>query len=192
MTQVLTPVAEPNIVGRFLQTAPQSSFLSSLPPPHPRLRVCIVVPARNEESELPRLVAALANQVGMDGLPLDAEGFEIIILLNNCTDRSAAVLRDLRPPRPLKLHAAEITLGAHEAHVGRARQILFDTAYDRFRSIGKTDGIILTTDADTRPEPDWIGQTCAEFTKNVSGVGGRILLEPEERASLPARVQRLF
>jgi len=192
MTHVLTPAAEPDIVGHLLQAASQCSFLSSLPPPHPRVRVCIVVPARNEESELPRLVAALAEQVGLDGLPLDAEVFEIIILLNNCTDRSAAVLRELRLPRPLKLHAAEITLGAHEAHVGRARQILFDTAYDRFRSIGRADGLILTTDADTRPEADWIGQTCAEFTKNVSGVGGRILLEPEERAGLPASVQRIF
>ncbi|HEX6567278.1 MAG TPA: hypothetical protein VF020_23505, partial [Chthoniobacterales bacterium] len=87
---------------------------------------------------------------------------------------------------------AEITLGAREAHVGRARQILFDTAYHRFHAIGRRDGLILTTDADTRPEPDWIAQTCAEFAKNVSGVGGRILLEPEERAALPASVQWLF
>ena len=163
-----------------------------LPPPHPRLRVCVVVPARNEESELPRLISALASQVGLDGLPLDPDVFEIIILLNNCLDRSAAVLRDLRPAGLPKLHVAEITLEASEAHVGRARQILFDTAYDRFRSIRRLDGLILTTDADTRPEPDWIGQTCAEFTKNVSGVGGRVLLEPEERAALPPSVQRLF
>jgi Glycosyl transferase family 2 len=192
ITQVLIPVAEPDLLGRFQQAAPQFSFLLSLPPPHPRLRVCIVVPVRDEELELPRLVAALAGQVGLDGLRLDPEVFEVIILLNNCSDHSATVLRDLCPKVPLKLHIAEITLEAPEAHVGRARQILFDTAYHRFCSIGRADGLILTTDADTRPEQDWIGQTCAEFAENVSGVGGRILLEPEERTALPACVQRLF
>jgi hypothetical protein len=191
MTQSSMPVAA-DFLGRFRPAVIPTSFSSKLPPPHPRLQVCVVVPARNEESQLPRLVAALANQLGLNGLPLDPEVFEIIILLNNCVDRSAAVLRALRPLGLLKLHVAEITLEAHEAHVGRARQILFDTAYDRFCAIGRQDGLILTTDADTRPEPDWIGQTCAEFAKNVSGVGGRILLEPEERAALPVSVQRLF
>jgi Glycosyl transferase family 2 len=192
MTPSLSPVSEPDFVHRSRQPVAPSFLSLRLPPPHPRLRVCVVVPVRNEESELPRLIRALASQVGWDGLPLDPDGFEIIILLNNCVDRSAAVLRDLRPLELPKLHVAEITLKASEAHVGRARQILFDTAYDRFRSIGRFDGLILTTDADTRPEPDWIRQTCAEFTENVSGVGGRILLEPEERAALPPGVQWLF
>jgi Glycosyl transferase family 2 len=186
------PVAASGSFGHFRQAAAPSAFSLRLPPPHPRLQVCVVVPARNEEFELPRLVAALANQLDLNGLPLDPEVFEIIILLNNCVDGSAAVLRDLRPLGSLKLHVAEITLEAHEAHVGRARQILFDTAYDRFGTIGRENGLILTTDADSRPEPDWIGQTCAEFAKNVSGVGGRILLEPEDRAALPASLQRLF
>jgi Glycosyl transferase family 2 len=161
-------------------------------PPHPRLKVCVVVPARNEECGLPRLITALTGQVHSDGEPFDPETFEIIVLLNNCNDRSAAVLQTFARPGPLRLHVAEITLEAFEAHVGRARQILFDMAYDRFCSIGKADGIILTTDADTRPEPDWIAQNCAEFAKNIAGVAGRILLEPEERAALPEGVQRLF
>ena len=192
MTPSLSPVFEPDFVHRSQQSVVSSLLSLRLPPPHPQLRVCVVVPARNEESELPRLIRALANQLGWDGLPLDPDGCEIIILLNNCVDRSAAVLRDLCPLGLPKLHVAEITLEASEAHVGRARQILFDTAYHRFRSIGRLDGLILTTDADTRPEPDWIRQTCAEFTEHVSGVGGRILLEPEERAALPPNVQRLF
>jgi glycosyltransferase involved in cell wall biosynthesis len=192
VTESSVPVVEPDSVGCSLQVVAPSSFPLRLPAPHPRLRVCVVIPARNEESNLPHLIAALAGQFGLDGLPFDPEVFEVIVLLNNCIDRSATVLRDLRPPRLLKLHVGEITLEAHEAHVGRARQILFDTAYDRFRAIGRADGLILTTDADTRPEPTWIGETRAEFTKKVSGVGGRILLEPEERAALPANVQRLF
>ncbi|MBV9873090.1 MAG: glycosyltransferase [Verrucomicrobia bacterium] len=192
MTQSLMQFAEPDFQRRARQTVTSPPFSLRLPPPHPRLRVCVVVPARNEESELPRLIMALAGQLGLDGLPLDPEVFEIIILLNNCIDRSATVLRDLRPASALKLHVAEVTLQAFEAHVGRARQMLFDTAYDRFRSIGRLDGLILTTDADTRPESDWIGQTRAEFTKNLSGIGGRVLLEPSERAALPPSVQQLF
>src|SRR5260221_7344388 len=130
MTQSLMPVPASNSLVCFRQSVAPSSFSLRLPPPHPQLQVCVVVPARNEESELPHLVAALAGQVGLDGLPLNPGVFEIIILLNNCIDRSAAVVRNLRPPSSLKLHIAEITFEAHEAHVGRARQTLFDTAYD--------------------------------------------------------------
>jgi hypothetical protein len=186
-------VAESEPSGCSQPDVASPPFLLTLPPPHPRLKVCVVVPARNEELKLPGLIAALTGQFGSDGLPLDPEVLEIIILLNNCIDRSAGILRDVRPSGFLRLHVAEITLEAHEAHVGRARQILFDTAYQRFSSIGRADdGLILTTDADTRPNPDWISQNRAEFAKNVSGVGGRILLEPEERKALPANVHRLF
>jgi hypothetical protein len=178
-------------LGRAQPITPAAPSLR-LSAPHPRLKVCVVVPARNEECGLPGLVTALARQVGLDGRPLDPEIFEVIVLLNNCSDRSAEVLQNVRLSASLRLHVAEITLETFEAHVGRARQILFDTAYDRFCSISKTSGIILTTDADTRPSLDWIAQNCAEFAKNVSGVAGRILLEPQERALLPKGVQRLF
>ena len=160
-----------------------------LPAPHPRMRACIVVPARNEEAALPALIAALAGQRGHDGAPLDPRVFEIVLLLNNCTDRTAGVTRDLQNKNPaLALHVAEISFAADEAHVGRARQALFDLASTRLRDAG----LILTTDADSRPAPDWIAQNESEIARGVDGVGGRIVLDPAEAAALPPGVRRLL
>ena len=154
-----------------------------LPPPSADLRAVVAVPARNEEDGLPRLVAALAAQT-------DARlgGVELLVVLNNTTDGSAAAVRQAAERVPhLTVHVADVTLGAHEAHVGRARQIALDVAYARLGG----RGLILTTDADTRPLPDWIAQTEAEIARGADAVGGRILLCSDDRAAMPARLRRL-
>lgn len=164
-----------------------------LPAPHPALRSCVVIPARNEETSLPALVAALAGQRDLGGRPLDPDGYEVVFLLNNCDDRTAAVGAALRREYPrLALHLAEVVFPPEQAHVGKARQALFNAAFKRFHQLGKPGGLILTTDADSRPAPDWIAQTEAEIARGVVGVGGRICLDPTEAAALPAGVRRFL
>jgi hypothetical protein len=165
----------------------------NLPKPNPLLQCSIVVPAKNEEASLPALVAALATQITLDGTPLLREKYEIIFLLNNCTDRTAQIVAELQKALvEVKLYCAEITLAPDEAHVGRARQILFDVAAERFRDLDRSTGLILTTDADTVPAPDWIAQTEIEIARGVDGVGGRITLPAGELAKLPDGVRRYF
>jgi len=157
------------------------------------MRSCVVVPARNEEVTLAPLITALAGQHDLRGNPLDAASFEVVLLLNNCTDRTAEIARELqRMYSGLRLHVADVSFEPNEAHVGRARQALFDLAFARFQFLDRRAGLILTTDADSRPAPDWIAQTEAEIATGVAGVGGRILLEPAEQATLPVGVRRLF
>lgn len=164
-----------------------------MPAPHPKLRACVVVPARNEEATLPALISALADQRDLHGTALDPDSYEVIVLLNNCTDRTAEVGLALRAAFPrLPLHIPEISFAAEHAHVGRARQALFDSAFSRFLSLMKADGLILTTDADSKPAPNWIAQTQAEIAEGVVGVGGRICLDPLEAAVLPAGVRRFL
>lgn len=165
----------------------------ALPASHPNLRSCVVVPARNEETALPGLIAALADQRDLQGNLLDPDCYEVIVLLNNCTDRTAeigAIVRRIFPR--LHLHLPEISFAAEHAHVGRARQALFDLAFSRFQNFAKPDGLILTTDADSRPAADWIAQTEAEIADGVVGVGGRICLDSSEAATLPAGVRRFL
>lgn len=172
----------------LFEAPPRGLAILPLPPPSAALRYCVVVPARDEEAALPALVAALAAQVGSDGNPWDRAEWEIVLLLNNCRDRSGEVARAAAMARPeLTLHVAEIELAAHEAHVGRARQLLFDTAASRCPS-----GVILTTDADTIPAPDWIAETAREISAGADCVGGRVLLHAHEQAALPPPVRRLF
>ena len=161
-----------------------------LPAPSPGLQAVVAVPARDEAARLPALVAALAGQTDTAGRPLAPGLFEAIVLVNNSADGSAEAARRAAQAFPhLTLHVAEVTLGPREAHVGRARQIALDAAWGRLALAD--GGLLLTTDADTRPAPDWLARTAAELRGGADAVGGRILLDPAERAALPPRLRRL-
>lgn len=163
------------------------------PEPHARLQVCVVIPVRNEQALLPFVVAALAGQRDLRGVPLDAQDYEVLLLLNNCSDATAAVAETLKERFPrLTLHVAQIAFDPAEAHVGRARQSLFDVAFQRFDRLNRPAGLILSTDADSCPAPDWIAQNALEIAAGVDGVGGLISLDRVERSALPAGVCRLF
>ena len=165
----------------------------ALPAPHPALRACVVVPARDEAERLPRLVASLADQRDRAGRPLSPGVFEAVVLLNNCRDGSRAALDAAARAVPhLRLHAAEVEFAPPDAHVGRARQVLLDAAHDRLAAVGRPDGLLLTTDADTRVPPDWIASARAEVDAGADLVGGRVTLDPAERAAIPDAVRRLF
>ena len=165
--------------------------LSCLPPPDAALRAAVAVPVRDEAARLPALVASLARQRRLDGRPLADGHAEVLLVLNNCTDGSAAVARALAARHPrLRLRVAEVTLPPARANVGTARGLAMDAAAARLRAVGRPGGLVLTTDADSCVAPDWIAATEAEVAAGADAVGGRICLLPRERAALPPSVRR--
>ncbi len=157
------------------------------------LRASVIVPARNEAKRLPALIQALAAQQDSTGRIFKCGIFDVLILLNNTTDRSSSVVAQLIAQYPmLKIQVASVSLGKHESHVGRARQIVMDAAWDRLDSIGQFNGLILSTDADTAPDSHWLMETQAEISTGVDVIGGRALLLPAERHALTPRVRRLY
>lgn len=162
-------------------------------PPARALCASVIVPARNEAALLPRALGALARQRGGQGRPLPAARYEVLVLLNNCTDASAAVAARLQSEHPaLRLHIAEATLPPGKAHVGTARRLLMDAACRRLGRVGCPRGVILSTDADSAVAPDWIAATLAETAAGADAVGGRVQLIPEEKARLAPHARRLF
>ena len=155
------------------------------------LRYVVAVPARDEAEALPRLVAALEAQRDPEGSPFERAEAEALVVLNNCADRSAAVVEALAATRPW-LRTLSVRLGPVEAHVGRARQIAMDAACVRLLEAGRPGGIVISTDADTEPAPDWVAQTAAEVARGADAVGGRALLRADERAALAPGVRRLY
>lgn len=148
-------------------------------------RAVVVVPARNEEAGLAATLDALRLQVGLDGEALDWDSYEVLLLLNNCTDRSALVAQKyaLEHER-FRLHVMECELAADEAHVGTARRRLMDLACDRLEWLGAEYGAILSTDADTLVAEDWIAANLAEISAGAEVVGGVIELVAEDRDGL--------
>lgn len=147
--------------------------------------LCVIVPVRDEAANLETTLLALANQIDLDGKPLDKNRYEIILLANNCSDNSAEIARRFAKNHPkLILHVVEITLERDRAHIGWVRKILMDEAYRRLKSIGRDFGVIASTDGDTRVAPTWIAATLAEIKAGSDAVGGRIVTENREKEKL--------
>ena len=148
-------------------------------PPSPRLRVSVAIPAHREVEALAACLRALANQTDLRGMPLDPACFEIILLVNNSSDGSTALAHRFADRHPeLALHIVDLTLAPEHAHVGWARRLAMDEAFDRFRLLDRSDGVIATTDADTLVAPDWIARTLAEMEQGADAVGGRLMVFP--------------
>ena len=88
---------------------------------------------------------------------------------------TADVARRLARSSPgVPIHVVEIDFPVGEAHVGAARRLAMDEACQRLLTLGRTDGIIATTDADTVVAPTWLAAIMRECERGVEAVGGRI------------------
>ncbi|MFC0618087.1 glycosyltransferase [Deinococcus budaensis] len=147
----------------------------------------VAVPARNEAERIGRTVRALAGQVGAGGQPLD--GYEVWIVVNNSSDQTAQrAARAIPAGRPVRV--VTHTLPPEDANVVGARRAALDLAAARLG--GNLDGLIVTTDADSVPAPDWLRHLQAAFGLGADAACGRILLCPQERARLPGPVRRVY
>jgi hypothetical protein len=149
--------------------------------PEPACEVVVAVPVRDEARSIRATLDSLAAQVDQSGTPIDPRTFEVILLANNCSDRTVEIACEFSSSRDsrLKLHVVDLSLNA-DAHVGHARRLAMDEACRRLIRIGKPRGIIATTDGDTRVSPVWVSATRSEIWKGVDAVGGRIKLDPAD------------
>ena len=138
------------------------------------------MPVRDEARRLPAALRSLASQRDTDGTLFDPRRFEIIVLANNCSDASAAIVRRFAARRPwLQLHVVEVAFPPDVAHVGHARACLMNEAWRRLSASRGEGGIIASTDGDTRVDPGWLAATLAEVRGGADAVGGRIVMDAE-------------
>ncbi len=141
-----------------------------------RPRAVIAIPARNEAEEIQACLAALAAQLQ----PPDA----LVLCLNNCTDETASRARAIAPSLPFALHPIEITLAGTAACAGAARRIAMDVA----AALAGPHGVILTTDADARPEPNWLAANLAAVAAGAEAVAGIAVIEPLGAKRIPSHL----
>ena len=152
-----------------------------LPPPVAELKLCVIVPAKNEESTIRNTLSALYHQVNAKGVPIDKRTYEIIVFANNCLDNTADVARRFATDHPDgQLHVVEHHLPPHQAHIGYARRVLMDEAYRRLMTLGRLRGVIASTDGDTTVGRTWIYHTLLAINRGADVVGGRIVAQPQK------------
>ena len=135
----------------------------------------VIIPAKNEAANIVTTLDALRLQRDENGNQLSFYLYEILLLANNCTDETYAVVEAYRQQYPeLLLYVAEIQLDKKRAHIGTVRRLLMDEAFRRHKLNGR-DGIILSTDGDTEVDAGWIAHTLGEMSSGCDAVGGRIL-----------------
>lgn len=140
--------------------------------PDPNLKVCVVVPARNEETLITACLESLANQV-----EVSKSEYEVILILDDCTDdteKHARLVSEQYPEFRL-----QILYGPGKG-AGQARHLGMETACSRLLELGKPDALISSTDADTVVAPDWLSAQLKCAGDGAQAIGGRILLDTKD------------
>ncbi len=135
----------------------------------------IAVPAHNEAERLPACLAALAAQ-------RNTPPAEIVVLLNNCADGSADVVRRFAAGAPMRVHPIIRHLPPARAFAGTARRLAMAHA----ARIAGPEGVLLTTDADAVAPPDWLAGNLRAIAAGADAVAGRAVIDPLEAKLIPA------
>ncbi|MBS9722024.1 glycosyltransferase [Tianweitania sp. BSSL-BM11] len=139
----------------------------------------VAVPAKNEEERLPLLLAALAGQ---SWCLRTEQPLRVVAVLNNCTDRTRdAALVFARTAPNLLIELIDVALPPDTAHVGTARQMAMDRALELCSG---HNGVILSTDADAVPDPNWVEATLKAIDGGADAVGGLLYGNKQEESRL--------
>jgi glucosyl-3-phosphoglycerate synthase len=140
----------------------------------------VVIPARDEEARIGGCLAALARQT------VARRSFEIIVVLDSCRDRTAGMV---------ELAASELGVGVRTVPgpglgAGAARRAGMDAAAARLFAVGRPEGLIACTDADSLPAPDWLARQLEHLSVGAEVVAGMIELDFERDPEMPPGVLR--
>ncbi|RZJ89205.1 MAG: glycosyltransferase [Chryseobacterium sp.] len=145
-------------------------------PPNKNLLLSVVIPVKDEAEHIEKTLDALRLQIDLSDNPIDSTIYEVLVLVNNCSDDSFEICTKYKMRHPsFQLHVECVTFLPPNAHVGAARRILMDAAYNRLMSIRGERGIIVSTDGDSEVDSNWVIHMIDEFSKGAEVVGGRIL-----------------
>jgi glucosyl-3-phosphoglycerate synthase len=139
----------------------------------------VVIPARDEEARISACLRALGEQTtGVDA-------FEVIVVLDVCSDQTGEVAAAAAADHNLTL----TLLDGPGLGTGPARRIGMDAACRRLHELGRPAGLLATTDADTRPAPDWLARQLSHRDHGATVIAGLVELDPAESDALPATVR---
>lgn len=151
--------------------------LADLADPSPSLQAVVVIPARDEA---PRIAACLDALAAQRDVP--SGSYEALIVLDGCRDRTYEVIQQTK--QRLQQPSIHVIVLEGPRGVGRARRIGMDVACRRLVEVGRADGLIASTDADTTVAADWLAAQLTLARAGAAAIGGMIELDPAEQEEL--------
>lgn len=145
-----------------------------------RVEAVVAIPARDERARIEACLEACAHAAALSGLRV-----RLVVLVNGTRDDTAerALAWSVRRRRPITL--VDVDFAPPLAHAGAARRLALEIA-----SLDvPPDTMLMTTDADARPEPAWVATNAARLNEGVALVCGRVALDPDEASRLSARIE---
>ena len=139
----------------------------------------VAIPVKDEAERLPACLQSFVTQEGVD-----LSGVAMVLMLNNCTDGTADVVRALAPTLPYRLELHQVELHNGHANAGWARRLAMEAA----ARLAAPDGVLLTTDADTVVHCDWIEANLREIEAGHDAVAGYVMADPMELMQLPPAI----
>jgi GT2 family glycosyltransferase len=136
----------------------------------------VAIPVRDEAQRIGGCLAALSRQ----SIPAD----HIVLLLNNCTDRTAELVKQL-PKAHHRLHLIECSLNSSLASAGVARALAMKHAAALVDCSRSEEAVILTTDADTEVPDNWIEANLRAIEQGADAVCGVAVIDPLEALLIP-------
>ncbi len=143
------------------------------------LKTVVAVPVKDEAARIAGCMSALALQ-------RDVAPDAIVLVVNNTTDETAAIIRDLAYSLPVPIEVIEHVFPPEQASAGAARRM----AMERAAALLVEDGVLLTTDADGRVPSDWVAANLCHLRRGNDAVAGRAVLDPAEEAAIPERLRQ--
>ena len=133
----------------------------------------IAVPVHDEAARIGGCLAALAGQV-------DVAPAKVLLLLNNCRDGTAAVVRSCQARLALDVEVIEHEFAPGCANAGHARALAMTLAAEQ----AGPAGVLLTTDADSVAPPDWLARNLAVLNAGAEVVCGQAVIDPVEALAI--------
>ena len=172
----ISPYYMVEVAPKFTATIKDKNIFRHCKTPHPELKICVIVPAKNEEYSIADTLEALRNQFDNTGKRLDYYKYEVLLLANNCDDKTFEKAKEYSLKYPeFNLNVTSVKLPSKKANIGYVRRILMDEAFTRLSLHGLQNGIIASTDGDTMVDKHWVSNIINEIAMGSDAVGGRIL-----------------
>lgn len=159
-------------------------YIDQLPVVSSRFRAVVTVPVRDEAQRIGHCLDALIDQRAVDGAPLPPGTFGLILLANNCSDGTVGIAQARLSRARVPFLLIDAQFPAPFANVGFARGVALELAARWLGRSPRTDGVILTTDADSRVPRQWVAKSVCAIDAGCGAVAGRVRLQRDEMMSL--------